>query len=367
MQTKLKSKKHYIINAVIILLVTALTLFYMLKNGIMGQISNLSKIPWTGIVAIIFIIFISMLFQCYIYHNSNLVADAGLTFSQSANSYFMGFLGSGITPLKSGHYPFIFYYNAKRNVSFEKSLSIVCLNQIVFSITTIITYLIIMIMCLAKHTIIVISGTEINLWLAALAGFLFNLGALLLVILMTYCKPFHKLIVKICSFFLFKFKKIENREIYEIEHSRKMEIYKKQIDYIFKHLYKFLLPILAFFLYLIFYCSVPYIIHLFFTNGTFNLSSYLFFFSLNQAMTYITNIIPVPGGTGVAEFSFIAIFGTVFSESTVGAAMIIWRLLTYFIPIIATFILFIIIMITSRPKHRLQQIDIPETVIKPNQ
>lgn len=352
MQTKLKSKKHYIINAVIILIVTLLTLFYMLKSGMLKQIGYLSKIPWNGILAIILIIFIAMLFQCFVYFNSAKETGTNLNFAESATSYFMGFLGSGITPLKTGHFPFIFYYYAKKKVSFENSLSIVCLNQIVFSITTIISYLVLMILCLANHTVVTISGTTINLWLAALAGLLFNLGALLLVILMAYVKPFHRFIVKTCSFFMLKFKKIESREEYEAEHTKKMEIYRKQIDYTFKHLYKFILPILSFFLYLAFFCSVPYIIYMFFTGSTFSLADYVFFFSMNQAMTYITNVIPVPGGTGVAEFSFLAIFGTAFSESMIGSAMIVWRLLTYYIPVIATFILFLIVMAASKPKQQ---------------
>lgn len=352
MQTKLQSKKTYIINAVIILIVTLLTVFYMTKSGIFKQLDNLSKISWSGIFSIILIIIASILFHSFVYYSSNKVSEANLSFSQSTNAYLMGQFGSSITPLKSGHFPFIFYYYAKKKVPFEKSLSIVCLNQIVFSITTIITYLVIMITCLIKHTIITISGTEINLWPAALAGFLFNLVALLLVILMVYCKPFHKLIVKFSSFVLFKLKKISSRQEYESDHTQKMEVYKKQIDYIFKHLYKFILPILSFFLYIIFYCSIPYIIYLNFTNSTFMLNDYLFFFSLNQAMTYITNIIPLPGGTGVAEFSFITIFGTVFADSMVGAAMIIWRILTYYSLIIIEFIIFLAIMTTSKSKKQ---------------
>lgn len=350
MKTKLQSKKHYIIDIVIILVVAGLTFFYMAKNGIVSELGNLTRISTIGIFVIALMVFSAFLFQSYVFYNSGLVTESNLTYTQSANAYFMGFLGSGITPFKLGHYPFIFYYYAKKDINFEKSLGIVCINQIVFSLTTIITYLIIMILCLVKHTAIVISGVTINLWLAALVGFLFNLGAMILVILLAYCKPFHEFIIKIVSFILFKLKKIESRDAYEIEHAYKMQIYKEKIDYVFKHLYKFLLSIVSFLMFLLFISSIPYVIYLFFTNSTFNLSDFLFFFSLNQAMTYITNIIPVPGGTGVAEFSFIAIFGTVFAESTIGAAMVIWRVMTYYIPVILTFVLFIIIMTTS--KHR---------------
>ncbi len=350
MKINLQSKKHFIFDFVLILVVTGLTAFYLAKSGVFSHLDSLTQMSVIGLITIILVFVAAVLFHSYVYYNSGKAVGENLSFVKSTNAYMLGFMGSGITPLKSGHFPFIFYYYSKQKVPFEKSLSIVCTNQIVFSLTTVITYFIIMILCLVNKTAIIVGDTTIYLWLAALAGFVFNIGSLLLVVLLAYCSPFHNFAIKTCSKILYKLKKIDSREDYENEHKQKIQTYKAQIDYVFKHLYKFILPILSFFLFLIFISSIPYVIYLFFSGAGFNINDFLLFFSLNQAMTYITNVIPVPGGTGVAEFSFLTIFAGVFTESTIGSAMIIWRVCTYYLPILISFLIFIGVMIKNRTK-----------------
>ncbi len=350
MQTKMQSKKTYIIDIVIVLIVTGLTIFYLAHNGIFNDISSLKEISWYGLITLIAITAACILLRSVVFYTSFKNTDSGLGYGSAICAYMFGTLGSGVTPFKIGHFPFMFYYYGKRKVPFEKSLGIICMNQIIYSLTTIFTYLLVMVVCLAKKTTIVVQETTIHIWIFALIGFLFNLGTLILVLLMTYIKKFHSAVVKCLSFFLFKFKKISSREEYESEHTIKMQIYKEQINFVLKHLHKFILTFLSFFVYIILYYTLPYIIYLFMTKATFSLSDLVFFFALSQAMTYITNVIPVPGGTGVAEFSFLVIFGLVFAENMVGAAMIVWRVSTFYIPILISFIIFIATMIKYKKK-----------------
>lgn len=350
MQTKMQSKKTYIIDIVIVLIVTELTIFYMVHYGIFDELDSLKEIPWFGFLTILIITAICILLRSFVFRTSFKNTNTNLGYGSAISAYMFGTLGSGITPFKIGHFPFMFYYYGKRKVQFEQSLGIMCMNQIIYALTTIFTYFTIMILCIIKKTSIVIQGTTLNLWFFAMIGFLFNLGTLILVLLMTYSKAFHKAIVKCLSFFLFKFKKISSREAYEEEHALKMKIYKEQVNFVIKHLHKFLLTFLCFFIYIILYYTVPYIIYLFMTKSAFTLSDFLFFFSLSQAMTYITNVIPVPGGTGVAEFSFLAIFGIVFPENMVGSAMIVWRVATHYIPLVISFIIFIATMIIYKKR-----------------
>lgn len=44
-----------------------------------------------------------------------------------------------------------------------------------------------------------------------------------------------------------------------------------------------------------------------------------------------TKYIPIPGGTGVAEISFSALFASLFNDGTLFWAMLFWRILNYFI------------------------------------
>ncbi|MBQ0017573.1 MAG: flippase-like domain-containing protein, partial [Clostridiales bacterium] len=44
----------------------------------------------------------------------------------------------------------------------------------------------------------------------------------------------------------------------------------------------------------------------------------------------VSLLIPIPGGTGVAEFSFMAMFSSLFTNGTLVWAMLIWRILSYY-------------------------------------
>lgn len=53
--------------------------------------------------------------------------------------------------------------------------------------------------------------------------------------------------------------------------------------------------------------------------------------------TFATSIVPIPGGSGAAEISFVAMFSKLFTEGTVFWALMLWRVLTYYIFIIIGF------------------------------
>lgn len=44
----------------------------------------------------------------------------------------------------------------------------------------------------------------------------------------------------------------------------------------------------------------------------------------------VSSLMPLPGGSGAAEFCFAAFFGSYFTESTIKSAILIWRTITYY-------------------------------------
>lgn len=51
-------------------------------------------------------------------------------------------------------------------------------------------------------------------------------------------------------------------------------------------------------------------------------------------VTMISSFMPLPGGSGAAEGSFYAMFKNYFSEETIKSAMLLWRLITYYLVIL---------------------------------
>lgn len=51
-------------------------------------------------------------------------------------------------------------------------------------------------------------------------------------------------------------------------------------------------------------------------------------------VTLISGMIPIPGASGAAEFSFTALFALFFTPATIKSATLIWRIITYYLSIL---------------------------------
>ena len=47
-------------------------------------------------------------------------------------------------------------------------------------------------------------------------------------------------------------------------------------------------------------------------------------------VSMVSGLVPLPGGSGAAEYCFSAFFGTTFDEATIKSAILIWRTITYY-------------------------------------
>ena len=62
------------------------------------------------------------------------------------------------------------------------------------------------------------------------------------------------------------------------------------------------------------------------------------------------SIIPIPGGSGFAEISFVAMFSLLFREGTVFWALLFWRIFTYYFFIIFGFVVTLIDAFTKKKR-----------------
>ena len=91
---------------------------------------------------------------------------------------------------------------------------------------------------------------------------------------------------------------------------------------------------------LILVSSVAYFIYLIFNPyGTVNGIKIMI---MSFLCTFASSIVPIPGGSGAAEVSFVAMFSTLFTEGTTFWALMFWRLLTYYLYLLIGFLFTII-------------------------
>ena len=87
------------------------------------------------------------------------------------------------------------------------------------------------------------------------------------------------------------------------------------------------------------YGSLQYFSYLLISGKIFEIGDLYTFFMLNLACSYITNVIPLPGGVGGAELVFTAIYTPVIGQ-LVGQTLILWRVSTYYIVVFIELVIF---------------------------
>lgn len=323
----MKKKLKIIANAMLVLIVLGLVLYFSLKDNYLEIISLIKSISLGWIIlAIIFVClyrFLSGSSLYYLVKNSKKKISIMKAFQIS----FIIMFFHAVTPFNTGGQPMEVYYLHKENVPIEKGTNIVLQNFILYQTALI---LIGLITILYNNVFKIFPFNSIMRKLVIL-GFLINFGVWLITVMLAFGKKSStNILVKLIKF-LHKLHIIKDRD----------KVIANMYDYANKFyesagslrknkllLVKILgINIIA----LIINYSIPYILAC--GLGINNLTIMQTIVATSYVMI-IGSFVPIPGGTGGIEYGFMYFFGCLLSGSVLPALMLIWRFITYYIGMI---------------------------------
>ena len=340
---KMSKKAKIIVNGIILLLVMAFTVYFLIKSDIL-TINNLLQIdPWN-----ILLIVLIYLFTVFLLATVNKLAIGNdipsYTLKDSLAETVYGRLASNITPYKSGHFPLRGYYYAQRNFSLYQMMTGFTKSQIVASISAIITYAVIFIIVAPMNLVVKVNGAIIPLSIVVACGLGVNVLSLILFLMLAFVKPFQRLVIKILSKIRFH-KDEEKRNKFIEEQTLKYEIYRIQTVKMLKSFYKYIIPVVLYAVYLIASSSFIYISYVLTSGAQFSIDMFFVFFLLTLGLTYIANVIPIPGGAITSEALFTILFSKYIASSISNQVILLWRISSFYIPTVIIAIIFFIIFI----------------------
>lgn len=328
---KQKSKKSKVLSAlffVINIVVVACILVFQLKNEEVTAIGDLFKNLKWEYVLVIFMCFSvinlihSTVFTIYIKTNTN-----RKRVNLAIQAHVIGRYYDNITPMGSGGQPFqIFYFN-KRGLNAGASLSVTMGKYVIQQIAWMLFSVIAMIIAGCKG--ILFSSSLVGI--SCIIGFLANLFLITLVLALSVSKKIGKKLVVKSLKLLEKIRIVKN---YEKQYLKVMKIvndYQTTMQSISSNLKQFLLNVLLIFLAYLIQYSIPFFIYCSFFG--FNGDVYLEMVLLTLIIELAASFIPLPGGTGMSELSFTAVFATFFG-SNVFWALLMWRFMSYYLYLI---------------------------------
>ncbi|MBQ9486002.1 MAG: flippase-like domain-containing protein [Clostridia bacterium] len=340
-------RKKYFIDAAIIIVVAALTFYYLFKNRIITA-ESFSAAPWYAFIAcfsvFLFWLCLSALAERLIYGSFTSEMNYGKCFASVA----FGNFGSGITPFRSGHFPFIVYYQYKAGVPAGITLTGILKCQIIYSATASFVYGAITVYLAVTGLTATVADAQIKLWMVVATGLVFHIAVFAVITVLAFNPALQRGTLNLVCRAAKKFRKNFNGEKFFAEQSEKLARFKEQISIIGKSFYKYLLPFAVYLLSMAVNGGLQYFAYLFVSGENFAASGFFTFYILNLASTYVANVIPLPGGTGTVETLFTLLFAQVIAEPLLGATLILWRITSYYFPVIAEFIAFLPLTVKTR-------------------
>lgn len=340
----------YLVNFLIIIIVSALTIYKIIdQNGretllYLRELSLLS----VGILTTMFLvnyflegIIISIAIKQY---------EKDFNPSKGFVVQSVGGLFSAITPLKCGYLPSVAYTYTKYGVRAESIIKSMAKTSFAYQFVCFLISIVSTIVFSVDNKVVPLANVELSLLSISLVGLAYNTILMIGYFVLVLSPWLHNFVIKIMAFLLFKIKKIENKEQFIKEKEHKMELIRQQFKEFFKNIKEFIVLSLLYVVKIMFFSGLPYVAYLLLTKEGFSLTTWLFSIVLCNLISYITNIIPIPGASGAAEVAFVGVFQVLFNAGILTSVMLVWRMFSYFINIIVGFIIFIVILNYKKKK-----------------
>ena len=357
-----KSALKYFLNISLVLVATALAVFFAIKDDTEKIFSSLSGAD-IGYLLIV----LGLMFGCIALRSFILFCFAHLFtrkyhFHQAMAVDQIGEFYNAITPGASGGQIMQAYTYKKQGVPISSAVSILAMYSIVYQVVLIVFGTISFIM---KYDFISSLGyiptsikineipLDLPIWPLTIIGFLLNVGVIAIVFLMGYWHSFHNFIMGPVVGLLSKIKIIKNPDKTRENLRIQVENFKIEFRRLSTNIPFLLLVVLSFTIYMIVKFSIPYFVGRALGNQNADASFWDCIF-LSNYHQMITGLIPIPGSAGVSEFVFYNLFmnernlsdgffivydaaGVPDLEATstlCRSSLLVWRSSTFVIPII---------------------------------
>lgn len=320
--------KKVILNIIFLLVPIAFIVYFLVsEQGLMDLIENISSFNKFWILISVGCQAMMVFVDGFILYKLIKKYDKNYTAKKAFKTTAVGQFYSAITPAAVGGQPMQVYCLTKQNIDSGVATSCLLQKFLVYQ-TTITLYSFIAMLC----NLDLFYGQLKNLMLSlALFGFLSHFVVVVFIFIFSFNQKLSHSIVNFVFKLLSKIKLVKN----PTETTEKLQ---KQIQFFHDtntKLYKNKKLLITMFLLtavqLTFMFAIPYTIY---RDFNLNGANPLDMITAQAFVTMVSSFMPLPGGSGAAEGSFYVFFKIFFMENTIKSAILIWRIITYFMTIL---------------------------------
>ena len=347
-----KNAKKYIVYISILVVVTVLAVYFVMKQDPKAVINVILSCDVGWLLASIGVVMIYFILEGIILTILARMYRRKFPFYKGLLNMFIGTFFSNITPSSSGGQFAQAYTFSKQGVKVTNAASILFMHFILYQIVVVLFSFVIFIFkynqleSMTSH--INVLGLDFSVISISLIGFVINTFVIVALFLLAFSEKLHQFIVTKGISFLHKIKIIKNKEEQVIKLNTKVETFRLEFKRLTQNWPVLLITSILLLLRIIVISSVPYFLaksmglEFSSTNEIVNIIDTT---SMTWLISSITQMVPIPGGSGGAELVFQNMFGgTFFTNATnadISALVLLWRSVTFYLGLIIGFIVFV--------------------------
>ncbi|MCB2293135.1 flippase-like domain-containing protein [Clostridium algoriphilum] len=307
-------------------------LLIILSHGWVDLIHQIKNLQIRWIIAAIFSMVLYWIFEAKTLQSIIFLIKKDYKFKKAFKVTMIGQYFNSITPFASGGQPMQLYALTKQGLGAGNSGSALMIKFIIYQ-TILTIYSLILIFWKASF----FKSKMSNLFYLIGIGFIVNASIIIfLVIFSKYRKLTHKLIL-VLSKILGKFKLVKDTNKIQTHINNNLDQFHDNME-IVKHSKRLLIkPVCYTTFQLTIIFIIPYFIYLSFGMSYANIGSMI---AGTAFVMMLTAFIPLPGAVGGAEGAFYMFFSLFFASNNIMAAILLWRLITFYSCIIFGFYAF---------------------------
>lgn len=320
-------------NIVLLLFITISVLIIILKDNFKQIIENLLLMKTSYILLAIIMFSLYIILKAYIIYKC-VDNKKKLTLKESIKHNIITQFFNGITPFSTGGQPMEIYMLCNHGISIGEATSITIQNFIFYQIALVI-YGIIAIVCNGIFDLFPQSKALSNL---VFLGFSINILVALALFIITICKKLTSKIIDLVINILCSLKLIKNKLATKEKWHQKLQEFHTSTKKLNKKRGLLVLGVLINLLGLTCFYIIP--LFIIYGLGDFEKLNILNTLVASAYIYVMGAFIPIPGASGGIEYGFLKFFGNFLGPIVLNTMLLVWRSITYYIPVIIGAILF---------------------------
>lgn len=323
-------------NSIILLAITITVLICVLKDDFPSIIETLKNANHLWIVVALLCFFGALAFEAKAYQEIIQGYQYNYTFKKSYKMLLITKFFNGITPFSSGGQPMQIYMLKKDGVRLTKATNIIIQNFIIYQAALVIFGIIAII---TNYYLKIFTEVTLLKQLVTI-GFLINTLVMVGLIIISFSSKFNHFIIKKGINILSKLKLIKNKEEKQEKWREKVDDFHEGAEYLKQNKLLCLKAFIYNMIYLGLTYLMPYFVILALANNVPVGVTPLKVICSSAYVLIMGSFVPIPGASGGIEFGYFKFFGNFITGSLLKASLLIWRTISYYLPMIIGGILF---------------------------